>query len=1022
MDLFDNLNDSAPGSGGDRQRAGAGMTYYPTLLVGLGGTGAEVLLRVKRLLAGRDDGRQSLHSFLFVDTDRSTFSQKPGYPKIAQAEQCLIGTEQVPTLIAYPDAHPHIWKRFPKNRLQEGFIRNLAQGKGAGQIRSLGALALVLDYAQVKRAFANAFNQLIEVANRVNVQLKQDGAAIGNSVVIYVVGSLNGGTGSGCFLDVSLLAHDVCSGRDPRIVGMFALPNASFDEAVKQDTYQQNRIRANAFAALRELQFVLDRDAPERTQAIEYDYGDGGILSLEPADQLFDRVYLVDDQNALGRLSKIDDLYELMARTIFQDVGSPFGTNGASFDANNHVLTGVEPCPITNRPRLLGTVATSSLVFPAERTSLYCTYRLLADAVADQLLGALPAQAEIEGTVTAFLQQERLDDRGSNNQILDSLLFDGARNEVTSASSLGLTPTWGKQLGGAEFAAKIGQQWQLFTTTDLKRVQDLAAGNLNRRLGRDLDPPRDLLSVAVDQFALGVAERFNAASARRLLEELQKVIKQVRDELGGELNGWVTRERQASLQDFNARRDQLANLRFPLFRSKDNKTLRALLINLFNDMATQELWAVARPLAIDLLDKLSHLVQTAMEKWRSLTEDLVRLQHEADAARRGLETHHDTPANRFAVEQEVTPAGYEQRYYEGLRQSMPTPQALAKIVEAFGDRQAMYRWLLGLSPAARMAQAAQKLGKTLYDVLAPPLLGTSIVDFIAANPDEVTGELEAKLSLAFQLCQPFWDAPAVKAGMGFPEFMAVSVAHSRAESGALVAPAAVLDWIKKLARGRDRSRYEVIPSDRRYELSLGRRTYGARCYYLSEAKRWRAQFEQESKSANGRFMIETHAAFLSIPDIFPEDATPLSLFALGMAFGFVVKRGDWYYFGLEESQGTTTVLYSTQAPTVFSIANPPGTPANVGDISFKLSSAKPAKLLSLAQGREAAVAALRTHPTWLDLLGATIEAYHEQVGNATLDQQLRAYVTQVLDESATGNDLLARERALINARLASLGR
>ncbi len=1017
--LFTDLDAAKPGEpSGATTTPSAGRTYYPTLLIGLGGTGAEVLLRVKRLVQDRLPGRDSLHRFLFIDTDRATFSQKPGFPRIEQPEQCLVGVDKVQTLLDYPEMHESISERFPPEMLREKHVRNLANGMGAGQIRSLGALAFALDYATVRAALQSAFDELEQIAKRVSLAVADSGAAIGKNVVIYIVGSLNGGTGSGCLLDAALLARDVCRARDPKLVGVFALPNASFDKAVKQGQFQPARTRANAYAALKELQFVLDSDAPERDATIHYRYGGEADISLKPSDRLFQVVYLVDDNNELGQLSGLDDLFDLMARSIFQDVGSPFGAHRASFDCNNPVLHDDMLCPKTHRSRIFGTVATSSLVFPAGRVSAYCTFRELVEVLNDQLLGVVPSLTELEQAITAFLRQQELDERGSSDQILDSLLLDGTRNEVLAATNLGLPASWGRNLDHREFSAKIGQKWQEFTSADLLRVKSLVAANVERRLGRNIEPPKDRLAEAVQAFALSLAVGHNASSARRLLEELHRVLLHMRSELEGELNRWTTQDRRRFMEDFNQRSDQLAHLnKLVSWTTSKGNTLRTTLLNLFNDMVAQELGAAAKPLAIDLLDKLSHLVRAETDRWAALAEGLVALQREAKARYGRLETNVARPSSRFAVEQEVTRPGFELGYYVSRR--IAPDKALALIAEKLGGREAMYRWMLDVPPVQRLAALGEGLGQPLYAAFAPDLHATTVDGFVASNPKEADGALDAKLTLAFQLCQPFWGGSPVEANMEFPEFLAVSVAHVRDKDGALVPPPVVEDWVRRFAPAGARDKYETIPTDLPYEITLGRRTFGARAFYLREAAEWRQKYD--SMSANKDFMMATHSAFLNIPDLFPVDAGPITAFALGVALGFIATRGDSYYFALDRTEDVINVLYSTQAPTV-TLISAASVPATMGELHFLGDSrAKLPKDRLLGVQREPATAALTDHPKWIAFLEEAVRKFQEAVGNQVFSTQLDQYVGGTLDQLSNGENVFAREAAGIRERLAAVG-
>lgn len=175
-----------------RTAVGEGASFSPTILIGLGGTGREVLLRVKRLLEQRGSSGH-LHRFVFIDADQRTFAKSSGLPEITKDEKCLIGMNQAVRVLENPGLHAHVWSRFPKSELKEQYIRHLALGEGAGQIRAAGALALMLDYEYVHNRIEGAYRGVVELASRLQAKMAEAReAAVSSDVAIYVVGSLAG--------------------------------------------------------------------------------------------------------------------------------------------------------------------------------------------------------------------------------------------------------------------------------------------------------------------------------------------------------------------------------------------------------------------------------------------------------------------------------------------------------------------------------------------------------------------------------------------------------------------------------------------------------------------------------------------------------------------------------------------------------------------------------------------------------------------------------------------------------------
>jgi len=1024
---------------GVARAAFAGRTYYPTIMIGLGGTGAETLLRVKKLLVDRAGDRLHLHRFLFIDTDLRTFAPREGLPPIETDEQCLIGVRWADQLVANPNLHPEILSRFPRSELKEGFIRNLARGEGAGQIRSIGALAYALDYRSIRQRISQAYRNVIDLSESVQQVLANAHAEIGTDIAVYIVGSLAGGTGSGCFLDLALTVESVCESHKARILGLFALPRG-FDEKVANDPGQTDRIRANTYAALKELQFVLDTDAPERPAQVEYDYGEAGRLSLPKSNKLFELVYVFDILNQRGRLPKLEELYELMARTVYQDVGSPFGAHAQSFNSNCGVLTGVTVCPETNRTRLLSSGATSSLIYPAERTSLYCTYRSLAEVVADEMLEKTSSLHEIQQKVSVFLAQEKMEERGAVNQIIETLLSEPKKGEVLSSSFYGLPRTWGGSYDGPVFVAQIRDKWNQFRNEEVPEVSKIIKQNLERRLHGSEDLPRDVIRERVERWAIGVAASDGLGAARKAIEELTSVCQKMKNELVAELDDWNTNEREATRQIFDRNCLLLSGMSWlgRQLSSKDERLEKQLILD-FNRRVDGELDALAKADAIRIAEHLENVARTVQANWDRLAVILADLIRRSQELASRLESRRRGVTRDFVVELEVTQPGYERRYYETNRR--PTSEVLSALLELRtvddensegAARISLYRWMLSVSGLTRSLEViGEQLGAQIYGKFWERLLETDLIQFIEKNPAEVGETLEGKLKLAFEMCQPFWPARPIQSGMYFPEFMAVTVRHEAQAGKQATPPRLVREWISKFGPKGKGGVSETVSSDIPYEIMISRRTHGARVHYFGPARDWAVRYRKEKKIAKGRFMLESHSAYLEIPDPIPQDARPMECFALGVALGFVAVRGDHYYYGLTEKKDADgrpiiAVQYASQWGTIQTLQGVPPVPQDCGRLKFMMKNVRSISVdQKFGQGRQAAVDALGQKPEWTSLIEQAFGEYHQTVGNPTLRAHFQAYIDQVLDpaidKAGDRGDLLREEKRLIEERMANLG-
>jgi hypothetical protein len=1010
--------------------SGAGMTYAPSLLIGLGGTGAEVLLRVKKQLQDRGLEDNGLHRFLFIDTDRDTFSTDQGFPSIEEREKCKIGVDKVGDFMDYPDIHPNIRNRFPEDKLGTKHISDLRKGRGASQIRSIGAFALALEAKKVQDQIKSAYSDLMSLKDMVETREEDQNAEIKDRVYIYLVGSLAGGTGSGCFLDVSLLSKEVCGKAQSELAGMFALPGA-FDELFEDDAQEVNT-RANTYAALKELQFCLDVGREERKDlgTIHFNYDNEATdLELDPGeDRLFDLCFLVDDESDRGMLSGVDDVYSLMARTIFQDVGSKFGANADSFESNAGVLNGTSPCKKTQLGRRFGTVSSSTLYYPSSRVADYCTLRSSELVVNDHLIGSSPTGETLRNRLSNFLDQNDLEDRGGANQLLESLLQADSRGSLDPAPEDGslVTRSWfdlrsdfGEDLGGEEFARRIRDEWNRFSNKLRPKIEDVADQNRKHRIGSTDSSPDNPLRSGPEELALSTAAEHGAEAAEEILEMVVDVVKEMRQEFNTESDDWKEHSQDLERR-FDEAADELAQLgSIKSFFSSRDEELKKQLIDLYGERVEGALWEAARPEALQVLEKLMAEARDVKASWKTLVtnledELLSTLRNNAN----DLETHSEDD-DMFVVEQEVTRPGHERRYYK--KNHLESGEALAQVLDGqYGDsdqaRTELFRDALRGDP---MSFGEEVVIGPIYDHYAPRLADTNIIDFVENHPEEVhedPGEdaLKRKLEIQSDLCQPFWSAKTV--GSTFPEFKGVSVVPDGIEDEGPIYPPTVSEWA-------DVHGYNEIPSFNRREIVLSRRTYGARAFYLSPCEEWKENYERRQETSEGDYMLETHVDLEGIPDLFPrEDIRPLRYFAIGIALGFIVQRGEWYYFGLRKPKFEDEkiyVLYEQQdSETVHSLdsTNPPPT---AGELDFTERQNNVDKdLHKLAQGRENAIEALSEEEEYVELLEWAIQEYHQSVGNRIFYQQLDKYQKQVLDSSKVkGNNVFAREKRQVRKRL-----
>lgn len=226
-------------------------TLRPTLLIGLGGTGKQVLLNLRRMFYDQFGEPTLPHiAHLWIDTDASNrtidgsemdFLLKEVDFEAAEKQSTQLQAADIESIYEHPDAYPHIFSWFDESLKKHGLITD-----GAGQIRSFGRLSFFRHYEAIKKKILERLESVREASDhntlmqKHNIHLDPSGA-----IDVWLVFSIAGGTGSGMFLDMAFALRHLNKGL--RVNAIMVLPSV-----FSNDTSAP--IFGNAYAALMELE------------------------------------------------------------------------------------------------------------------------------------------------------------------------------------------------------------------------------------------------------------------------------------------------------------------------------------------------------------------------------------------------------------------------------------------------------------------------------------------------------------------------------------------------------------------------------------------------------------------------------------------------------------------------------------------------------------------------------------------------------------------------------------------------
>ena len=316
----------------------------PTLFIGLGTTGTNILKRLRELLS-EEYGRAGLPIFRYIaiETDGAmeveNTSQMKDYEQINLVSATIENFDTIKLKLDPndPDYSPQ-WADWLNPDLLN-FALNFKAG--AANIRMAGRLCLWENWNEMRSTVLKAFDAIIapattKEANRILAQhcqnkgLPADNATVGGNIHIYLVGSLCGGTCSGMMIDMAYFCRNLLGGKDGNEVhGIFTM----HDEGIAATATAQTAVHAaNCYGGLWELNYYNNSKIP-----YEVTFPDN-LTAKEPNKNPFDDTMLVS-RSSVGPTYKFvdqhgnfdeDGLNLMLALHLFAETaGDTFGLKKA---------------------------------------------------------------------------------------------------------------------------------------------------------------------------------------------------------------------------------------------------------------------------------------------------------------------------------------------------------------------------------------------------------------------------------------------------------------------------------------------------------------------------------------------------------------------------------------------------------------------------------------------------------------------------------------------------------------------
>lgn len=340
-----------------------------TICIGLGGTGKNVLMQLRRLIVDRygDLNELPIIGFTHIDTDKGA-AQSSGLRtgntyhgvslsfRDSEKVSATMSSKEVTNFVQglerrnqsdRSSPYDHIGRWFPPQ-----LLRNIkAVEEGAKGIRPVGRLAFFHNYSNIRSAIETAEKR----TRGHEAKLLQKGLYLEPGLNIFIIGSLCGGTGSGMVLDTAYSLRQDYGDQGAQVFGYLVISPQLYGNNPSQS--------ANTYAALKELNYYSTPGS--QFQAV---YDPQNLVWVEEKRAPFDYTYLISSETG-GEYTILDQ--RKLCNVIAHKIGLEFSSelapvmSGMRDNFLSHLI-GWDQHPRRNSQGYL-TFGLAAIYFPRDR-------------------------------------------------------------------------------------------------------------------------------------------------------------------------------------------------------------------------------------------------------------------------------------------------------------------------------------------------------------------------------------------------------------------------------------------------------------------------------------------------------------------------------------------------------------------------------------------------------------------------------------------------------------------------------
>ena len=371
----------------------------PMLVIGLGGTGIDALLRLKYqinrrfnlpvdpMTKKRKDKPANIDFLAFETNEQDKNKKYKGIGLDPLNELVLLSEAGIGSILQNRSRlHPSIssWLS-PELHIADGI-------NGASGVRQAGRLLL--------------FTKINQVVDAISKKIKELQKGTDRKIYIFILSGLSGGTGSGCFLDIAYITRAILDleagghGIDRSdIMGYLFTPDVNLANP-SLSIHTQEYIKKNGYAALKELDYWMNIE--ERGEHFKQDYGTRLSVNCQVAP--FDLCHLISATDTEGKTihNAYDYCMNVTAENITNFMASEDKQSGEEFaihDYISNIETNIKQMkeavlPANYKYNIIGA---SASILPIEEMTTYMAFKVF-----DRIQGmfdAVPKEEEVGDTV-----------------------------------------------------------------------------------------------------------------------------------------------------------------------------------------------------------------------------------------------------------------------------------------------------------------------------------------------------------------------------------------------------------------------------------------------------------------------------------------------------------------------------------------------------------------------------------------------------------------------------------------------